>query len=70
MISYQILQGDCYGVLKNLSANPQELGKYRLIVTSPPYYKHRHYGKDTKEIGLMKSLLKNYLTFLRYAGIS
>lgn len=51
MISYQVLQGDCYEVLKNLSANPQELGKYRLIVTSPPYYRHRHYGKDTKEIG-------------------
>jgi DNA modification methylase len=51
MISYQVLQGDCYEVLRKLSANPEVLGKYRLIVTSPPYYRHRHYGKDTKEIG-------------------
>jgi DNA modification methylase len=51
MITYNVLQGDCYEILKRLSANPQEKRKYRLIVTSPPYYRHRHYGKDTKEIG-------------------
>ena len=51
MISYQVLQGDCYEVLRKLSLNPEVLGKYRLVVTSPPYYRHRHYGKDTKEIG-------------------
>jgi site-specific DNA-methyltransferase (cytosine-N4-specific) len=51
MISYQVLQGDCYEVLRKLSLNPDVLGKYRLVVTSPPYYRHRHYGKDTKEIG-------------------
>src|SRR5438874_2976371 len=51
MISYNVLQGDCYEILKNLSTNPQEKRKYRLIVTSPPYYRHRHYGKDTKEVG-------------------
>jgi DNA modification methylase len=51
MISYNLLKGDCYEILKSLSLNPQENGKYRLIVTSPPYYGHRHYGEDTKEIG-------------------
>src|SRR5919205_1549867 len=51
MISYQVLQGDCNEVLRKLSADPEVLGKYRLVVTSPPYYRHRHYGKDTKEIG-------------------
>src|SRR5919201_1345445 len=51
MISYNLLQGDCYEVLKHLSSNLQENRKYRLIVTSPPYYRHRHYGEDSREIG-------------------
>ena len=51
MISYSAIQGDCYEVLKHLSSNQQENGKYRLIVTSPPYYRHRHYGEDSREIG-------------------
>jgi DNA modification methylase len=51
VISYQVLKGDCYEVLKRLSADPEERGKYRLVVTSPPYYGHRHYGKDPHEIG-------------------
>jgi site-specific DNA-methyltransferase (adenine-specific) len=51
MIFYQILHGDSYEVLKNLSAKPHEVGKYRLIVTSPPYYRQRLYGKDAREIG-------------------
>lgn len=51
MISHQILQGDSYHVLHNLSENPEQLGKYRLIVTSPPYFRHRHYGQDMYEIG-------------------
>jgi len=46
-----VLKGDCYEVLKRLSADPEERGKYRLVVTSPPYYGHRHYGKDPHEIG-------------------
>jgi DNA modification methylase len=50
-MSYQVLKGDCYQVLKLLSSNPEERGKYRLVVTSPPYYGHRHYGKDPYEIG-------------------
>ncbi len=51
MISYNLYQGDCYEVLKQLSYNPQENRKYRIIITSPPYYKHRHYGEDSREIG-------------------
>ena len=51
MISYNLLQGDCYEVLKRLSSKPPENRKYRLIVTSPPYYRHRHYGEDSREIG-------------------
>jgi site-specific DNA-methyltransferase (cytosine-N4-specific) len=51
MISHQILQGDSYHVLHNLGENPEQLGKYRLIVTSPPYFRHRHYGQDMHEIG-------------------
>jgi site-specific DNA-methyltransferase (adenine-specific) len=34
-----------------MSADTSELGKYRLIVTSPPYYRYRHYGGNPREIG-------------------
>ena len=51
MISYQVFQGDCFRVLKYLSTDLSKLRKYRLIVTSPPYYRHRHYGRDLEEIG-------------------
>src|ERR671930_532941 len=51
MISYQVFQGDCFRTLKYLSAELSELRKYRLIVTSPPYYRYRHYGRDREEIG-------------------
>jgi DNA modification methylase len=62
MIYYQVFKGACHEVLKRLSTNPEERGKYRLVVTSPPYYGHRHYGNDPHEIGqeqTMKYLLKN-----------
>ena len=55
MISYKMLQGDSYCVLNDLAGNPNEKGKYRLIVTSPPYYGHRHYGQDPNEIGQKKT---------------
>jgi DNA modification methylase len=51
MISYQLLQGNSLDLLKGLSSEPEEQGKYRVIVTSPPYYGHRHYGQDPNEIG-------------------
>jgi uncharacterized protein YbcI len=55
MISYKVLPGDSYSVLTKLTENPDERGKYRLIVTSPPYYRHRHYGQDPNEIGQEKT---------------
>ena len=51
MISYDLFQGDSYDTLKNLSSRTEERNKYRLIITSPPYYNHRHYGEDPREIG-------------------
>jgi DNA modification methylase len=51
MFSYQLFQGDCFEVLKCMSTDASELGKYRLIVTSPPYYRYRHYGGNPGEIG-------------------
>jgi DNA modification methylase len=51
MISYGVYRGDCNEILSHLSTDPKERRKYRLIVTSPPYYGHRHYGKDPQEIG-------------------
>lgn len=38
MISYQVLQGDSYDILHRLSENPEQRGKYKIIVTSPPYF--------------------------------
>jgi DNA modification methylase len=37
MISYQFYEGDSYDILNRWIDNPKERGKYRLIVTSPPY---------------------------------
>jgi DNA modification methylase len=55
MISYHVLQGDSYDVLHSLSKNPEQRGKYRIIITSPPYFLHRHYGQDLHEIGQEKN---------------
>ena len=49
--SHHVYQGNCYDVISKLLKNPEEKGRYRLIVTSPPYYCHRHYGHDRREIG-------------------
>jgi len=51
MISYNMLRGDCHELLARLLTDPKERRKYRLVVTSPPYYGHRHYGRDPLEIG-------------------
>jgi len=55
MISYRIWQGNCYDTLSKLANKPVEKCKYRLVVSSPPYYNHRHYGKDSREIGREKT---------------
>ncbi len=44
--SFEVLQGDAGQVVRRL---PQ--GRFRAIITSPPYYGHRHYGSDKGEIG-------------------
>lgn len=51
MIPPKVLQGNAYDVLHGLLEESGEKRKYRLIVTSPPYYGHRHYGEDPREIG-------------------
>jgi DNA modification methylase len=56
MISYNLLKGDSLKVLRDLVEDPDEKGKYRVIITSPPYYGHRHYGKNgVKELGQEKT---------------
>ena len=45
MVRPEVVQGDAYDVLSGLLEQPGEKGKYHLIVTSPPYYGHRHYGR-------------------------
>src|SRR5437899_547151 len=49
MISYRILQGNSYDVVRRLL--PYSIGKYRVIITSPPYYGQRYYGQASDEIG-------------------
>lgn len=53
MISYQVLQGNSYDVVRGLF--PYSIGKYRVIITSPPYYGQRHYGQALDEIGHEKN---------------
>ena len=55
MISWQILKGDARKQLKKLAEESQERGKYRLIITSPPYFGHRHYGAKSEEVGQEKT---------------
>jgi DNA modification methylase len=54
-MNWQVIQGNTYSILNRLLMIPEERGKYRLIVTSPPYYQHRHYGVDPLEIGQEKN---------------
>ena len=44
--SFKIIQGDALQMIKQLAGS-----KFRAIITSPPYYGHRHYGSDKHEIG-------------------
>ncbi len=44
--SFKIIRGDAYQIVRRLPA-----GKFRAIITSPPYYRHRHYGNNDHEIG-------------------
>lgn len=44
--SFKIIHGDACQTVKRLPGS-----KFRAIITSPPYYGHRHYGSDGHEIG-------------------
>jgi site-specific DNA-methyltransferase (adenine-specific) len=44
--SFKIIHGDAADAVKRLPAK-----KFRAVITSPPYYGHRHYGNDDHEIG-------------------
>jgi site-specific DNA-methyltransferase (cytosine-N4-specific) len=55
--SFRIIQGDAYQAVKRLS------GKFRAVITSPPYYRHRHYGSDQYEIG-QENTVEQYLDSL------
>ena len=44
--SFRIIQGDAHQIIKCLTGM-----KFRAVITSPPYYRHRHYGADKHEIG-------------------
>ncbi len=54
-ISYDLYEGDSRNELIRLGHNPDERRKYRLIVTSPPYFGHRHYGEHSGELGQEKT---------------
>ena len=51
MNSSKVLLGNAYDRLCSLLKEKGEKEKYRLLITSPPYYGHRHYGNDPLEIG-------------------
>ncbi|MDP9197053.1 MAG: site-specific DNA-methyltransferase [Thermoproteota archaeon] len=55
MIDFDIFDGNSYDVIGDLANDTKHRNKYRLIVTSPPYYGHRHYGDDPREIGQEKT---------------
>ncbi|MFL6503454.1 MAG: DNA-methyltransferase [Nitrososphaera sp.] len=44
--SFRMIQGDTHQIIKHLSDM-----RFRAIITSPPYYRHRVYGDDNHEIG-------------------
>jgi DNA modification methylase len=43
--SFKIIQGDACQIIRTLPS------RFRAVITSPPYYGHRHYGTDSHEIG-------------------
>jgi DNA modification methylase len=43
---FKIIHGDAHQIVKQLPGS-----KFRAIITSPPYYRHRHYGNNDHEIG-------------------
>ncbi|HJU35730.1 MAG TPA: site-specific DNA-methyltransferase [Nitrososphaera sp.] len=56
--SFRMIQGDARQIIKHLTGM-----KFRAIITSPPYYRHRHYGTDNQEIG-REQTVEEYLNSL------
>jgi DNA modification methylase len=50
------MHGDVIEVLEDLVQKPEYQKRFRAIITSPPYYGHRSYGSDPKEIGREKKV--------------
>jgi DNA modification methylase len=48
---YTTYCGNTKTILEKMANNPNEKKKYRLIITSPPYYQHRNYGSKKEELG-------------------
>lgn len=49
-----MIPGDVIEVLENMVQKPEFQKQFRAIITSPPYYGHRNYGNNPKEIGREK----------------
>lgn len=47
--SFEVLQGDACEAVRRLL--PSHMGRFRAIITSPPYFGHRQYGSHRSEIG-------------------
>jgi site-specific DNA-methyltransferase (adenine-specific) len=54
-ISYELREGDSRKELTRLAREPEQKARYRLIVTSPPYFGHRQYGRNEGEVGREKT---------------
>jgi DNA modification methylase len=48
---YHTSRGDCFSLISRMSRSQEHKNKYRAIITSPPYFGHRHYGDSQTEIG-------------------
>lgn len=53
--AHQVIDGDVIEVLESIAQKSEHKKRYRAIITSPPYFGHRSYGNDPKEIGREKT---------------
>ncbi|MEM3094880.1 MAG: site-specific DNA-methyltransferase [Nitrososphaera sp.] len=51
-----IEHGDVFKVLKRMTSKPENKLRFSAIITSPPYYRQRHYGDSPHEIGREKTV--------------
>src|SRR5437867_9261671 len=59
------MRGDVIEILEELVQKPECQKRFQAIITSPPYYGHRSYGTDPKEIGREKTV-RGYLNKLTH----